>query len=62
MKTRVTLDLMREVELYALRFTCDDCAFFTGARCANGWPGGERRRELREGDQVVFCKEFESGP
>ena len=55
-----------EAARYALRFTCDDCAFFDGARqaCAHGWPTELHRRERYQreaapGDEVVFCKEFE---
>lgn len=61
MKTRVTLQVLEEMKRYELRFFCEDCAYFTGNDCAHGWPDGERRRELREGDVVVFCKEFDGG-
>ena len=61
MRTRVTLQLIDEARRFDLRFTCDDCAYFTGDRCAHGWPGGERRRELAAGEQIEFCKEFEAG-
>lgn len=59
MKTRVTLRLVDEMQRYDLRWTCDDCAHFRNDRCAHGWPHGERRRVLREGDVIVFCKEWE---
>jgi hypothetical protein len=58
-KTRVTLQLLEEMSRFDLRFTCEECAHFTGDRCAHGWPGGERRRALRAGDDIEFCKEFE---
>lgn len=60
MKTRVSLQLIEEIARYDLRFTCEECAQFTGAGCAHGWPGGERRRTLRDGEQIEFCKEFEA--
>ena len=60
MKTRVTLQLLGEMQRFDLRFTCEDCAHFTGESCAHGWPGGERKRPLRDGEDVVFCKEFEA--
>ncbi len=60
MKTRVTLQLIVEAERFVLRYACDDCAMFTGEHCAHGWPGGERRRPLQEGEEIEFCKEFES--
>lgn len=60
MKTRVTLQLLEEMQAYDLRFTCEDCAHFTGRSCAHGWPGGERRRALTEGEHIEFCKEFEA--
>ena len=61
MKTRVTLRLLDEMERFDLRWSCDDCGHFVEGRCAHGWPGGERARSLREGESVVFCKEFEAG-
>lgn len=61
MKTRVTLQLLEEIARFDLRFTCEDCASFTGEACAHGYPNREhRRRVLIEGEHVVFCKEFES--
>jgi len=60
MKTRVTLQLLREIESYRLRYACDDCAHFTkDETCAHGYPNGERTRALAVGDEIVFCKEFE---
>ncbi len=61
MKTRVTLRLLDEMQRFDLRWSCDDCVHFVEGRCAHGWPEGERARALREGESVVFCKEFEGG-
>ncbi len=59
MKTRVTLQLLEEIERFGLRYACDDCAHFDGERCAHGYPRGERRRVLTEGEEIEFCKEFD---
>ena len=61
MKTRVTLQILQEIEAFRLRYACDDCAHFAAReqRCAHGYPLGERTRVLHEGDEIVFCKEFE---
>jgi hypothetical protein len=61
MRTRVTLQILREIEAFRLRYTCDDCAHFDarGERCAHGYPLGERKRALHVDDEIVFCKEFE---
>jgi len=55
-----------EAERFALRFTCEHCACFNAGteRCRHGWPNALHRlaryqQPLREGDEVVFCKEFE---
>lgn len=61
MKTRVTLQLIAEVERFELRYACDDCAHFLEERCAHGYPRGERRRVLGVGEEIEFCKEFEVG-
>jgi hypothetical protein len=61
MKTKVDLRLIHEAHRFALRWSCDDCVHFTGRECANGWPGGQRSRPLEEGDEIVFCKEFDAG-
>jgi hypothetical protein len=55
------LQILREIEAFRLRYTCDDCAHFDARaeRCAHGYPLGERKRVLREGHEIVFCKEFE---
>ncbi len=64
MKTPIDARLIDELRVFRLRFTCDDCAFFSAdptPRCGNGYPLGERRdRDLRVGEEVVFCKEFEA--
>ncbi len=63
MRSRVTLQLAREAEAYALAWTCDDCAYFEQERetCTHGYPETARRQPapLRPGDTVSFCKEFE---
>ncbi|MBK7396435.1 MAG: hypothetical protein IPJ34_09080 [Myxococcales bacterium] len=65
MRTRVTLQLLQEIDRFDLRWTCDDCVHLgegpTGAFCNHGWPGLSRRgaSPLRPGDALVFCKEFE---
>jgi len=61
-KTRVTLRLLGEIQAFRLRYACDDCAHFDPIeeRCTHGYPLGERRRALVEGDEIVFCKEFEA--
>jgi hypothetical protein len=61
MKTPVTLQLIEEAKRFGLRYTCDDCAHFTGERCAHGYPRGERKRALTVGEHIEFCKEFEAG-
>jgi len=49
-----------------LRFACEDCFFFDARRerCRHEWPTAPHRRArterpIAEGDEVVFCKEFE---
>ena len=60
MRTRVDLRFLEEASRFSLRYACDDCAHFTGIRCGEGYPIGERReRELHPGDELEFCKEFE---
>jgi len=64
-RTKVTLRLVDEAEHFGLRYACDDCAHFiadsasTAARCAHGYPLGERLGGLREGREIEFCKEWE---
>jgi hypothetical protein len=49
-----------------LRSCCEDCVQFVpeDGSCAHGFPNREHRRAwwdaLREGQHVVFCKDFES--
>ena len=52
---------------FGLRFTCEDCAIFDERtdRCRHEWPTAAHRRARYEaprsdGDEVVFCKEFEA--
>ena len=52
---------------FGLRFTCEDCAIFDerADRCRHEWPTDAHRRARYEaprgdGDEVVFCKEFEA--
>jgi hypothetical protein len=61
MRTRVTLQLLEEIERFGLRYTCDDCAHFHEERCAHGYPEGERRRTLTVDEHIEFCKEFDAG-
>jgi len=57
----------RERERFALRFCCEDCAYFLPQveRCAHGWPADEHRQgrylevDRDESIEVVYCKEFE---
>ena len=60
MKTRVTLQLIEEIERFGLRYACDDCAHFADEKCSHGYPRGERRRALTVGEEIEFCKEFET--
>ncbi len=60
MRTPVTLQFLQESRAFALRYCCDDCVHFRDPVCTHGYPEGERvSRDLREGDEVVFCKEFD---
>jgi hypothetical protein len=64
---RVNVDgsFLREIERFALRFTCADCSFHVADRdvCAHAWPDELHRHppEIAPGERadVVFCKEFE---
>ncbi len=58
MKTPVDAKLKAEAEQFRLRFRCDDCVHFDGARCAHGYPTEEHRRTLEQAF-IVFCKELE---
>ena len=50
-------------ESYALRFTCEHCAFFdvTSERCTHGYPNEEHRlaRYRDAQHELVFCKDFD---
>ncbi|MEO8799962.1 MAG: hypothetical protein ABI551_18845 [Polyangiaceae bacterium] len=60
MKTLVDARLRAEASQFAFRFACEDCAQFCAARgCAHGYPLAPRRADL-DGDEIVFCKEFET--
>ncbi len=61
MRTKVDARLRSEAARFHLRFACEDCGHWTGAACANGWPTRVAPSAL-DGDEVVFCKEFETGP
>lgn len=64
---RATIDPSRFAEervALALRFCCEDCAYFLAAtqRCAHGWPSEDHRLSRYEEPglrYVVYCKEFE---
>lgn len=60
MKTPIDARLREEATRFALRYRCDDCLHFDaeGQRCVHGYPTEEHRRTL-DGDELVFCKEFE---
>lgn len=62
MISRVDARLRDEIERFALRFACEDCAAFderSGA-CAYGYPTEPHRRDrLDEAPEIAFCKAFE---
>lgn len=60
MRTPVDATLRDEAARFALRFRCDDCAYFAPelATCSHGFPTAEHRLPLAA-EEVVFCKEFE---
>jgi hypothetical protein len=57
----VDSQFLREVERFALRFTCTSCLHYVATLrvCGNGWPTAEHERVPGTGELVVFCKEFE---
>jgi len=63
MWVRWTPTLAEQRERFALRHTCEDCAYFhkQSGRCANGWPTTPHRRAYHENDPpgLITCKEFE---
>jgi hypothetical protein len=62
MRQRVDLQLLDEVRRFELRATCESCVHFAELTrgCAQGYPNHEHlHRKLAEGEEVVFCKEFE---
>ena len=56
-----TAEFDAEREAFALRYCCEDCAYFDDlhARCRHEWPNELHRRERQSGPAVDFCKEFE---
>lgn len=66
MHLRRTSEFDDEACRFRLRHACEDCGHFdaAGERCRHGWPSEAHRRARyltppREGDELVFCKEFE---
>lgn len=62
MKTLVDQQLREEVELFRLRFTCPECAYYddVAAECSHGYPTAPHRlAPPRDSLELVFCKEFE---
>jgi hypothetical protein len=58
----LTLALLREIEQYQLRSSCQHCLFFLAASqgCGHGWPNQEQRQwPLTDAAEAPFCKEFE---
>ena len=57
----------RERKEFAFRGCCEDCVLFLADEqsCAHNYPNWEHRRAYldapAEGQDVVFCKEFELG-
>lgn len=49
-----------EAERYRLRFVCEDCGLFDGARgCAHGYPT-DRHVRAAQAVTVSFCKDFDA--
>ena len=62
MKHRMDERMIRELEQYALAYSCERCGLFDDRdqSCAFGFPTEpHRERPLRVGDELVFCKTFE---
>jgi hypothetical protein len=67
MRVPVGPDFDDERDRFALRFTCEDCAYALprpgddpSISCKHGWPTDEHRlRTVGAGGMVTFCKEFE---
>jgi hypothetical protein len=62
MKHRVDAELLRDVERFRLRFSCEQCVYHDPARslCSEGYPDGEHRaRHMQVGEDLSFCKLFE---
>lgn len=62
MRLRRTPEFDDEARRFHLRHACEDCGHFdaAGERCRHGWPSEAHRRAYAgQGDELVFCKEFE---
>ena len=62
MITRVDSQLREDIESYALKYSCEDCAHFESASrsCSLGFvPTPHLARAIEPGDTIVFCKTFE---
>ena len=66
MRSLVDERLREEARTFALRFACEDCAYFEPEyeRCGNGYPTGSHVHvDLSLRRHLEFCKEFEfAGP
>ncbi len=62
MRHTVTATLRREVEAFALRFSCEDCCHRResegGLACSLEFPA-ELRRDSLDDASLAFCKSFE---
>jgi len=62
MITRVDSQLRQDIQNFALKYACEDCAHFeTHARsCSLGFdPTVHLAHAISPGDTIVFCKTFE---
>jgi hypothetical protein len=66
MKTAVDERFLEEARAFALRFGCEDCAYFEPEHelCGNGYPTAAHAKvDLPARRYLEFCKEFEfAGP
>jgi len=66
MKTPVDQRFLEEARAFALRFGCEDCAYFEPEHelCGNGYPTAPHAHvDLEARRHLEFCKEFEfAGP
>jgi hypothetical protein len=54
--------LHSDIQVYALKYSCENCIHFEQQRggCSLGFvPGPHRARAIEPGDTIVFCKTFE---